>query len=111
MSKITSEFNFSFMPIDCKIGNYSPIQLFHRLYKIEGTPQSKHNTMVMAEAEVEYLNKLLTLQKEIKEKYEPKLIDDSTEPFDCDKRDEWEQETYETIKIRLKPEAKNLYYT
>jgi hypothetical protein len=40
-------------------------------------PANVHNAKVIAAAEVEYLNRLLALQEEIKAKYEPRLIENN----------------------------------
>ena len=52
------------------------------------TAWNKHNAILMRQAEAEYLNELLDLQTRIKEKYEPKLVENKPapgfEPWDAD---------------------------
>lgn len=61
---------------------------------------NKHNAILMGQAEAEYLNELLYLQTKIKEKYEPKLIENKSAPeFDMWDADEIaDEERRKTIK-------------
>ena len=64
-----------FAPIDAKdfSGTYDPVTV----KDYYGGPRSEKNTKVMFEAIAEYLERLDALQKEISEKFEPLLEDDS----------------------------------
>lgn len=68
-----------------------------------------HNAKIMMYAITEYLNTLLDLQRQIKEKYEHQLILNErveSEPEDLD----W-MTFHRKFKELPKPEAGNLYYT
>ena len=74
---------------------------------------NKHNAVLLGQAEAEYLNGLLELQKRIKEKYEPQLIENKP-PEGVDK---WDAQAegcdiaYEEKKKHIKPGGDSLWYS
>lgn len=112
-----------FCQIDSKSsGAYEPIEIWPSenekgnsygrsadIHNSYGRSANMHNTEIMMHAITEYLNALLDLQKQIKEKYEHQLIRNERiegEPEDIDSIVFWEKS-----KKLLKPGANNLYYT
>lgn len=70
-------------------------------------PKNKHNTLLMVQAEAEYLNDLLDLQTRIKEKYEPQLIEND----EVDDEEDIDDVRRECEKGLFKKGAEDLYYT
>ena len=102
-----------FCQIDTKgSGAYEPIEIWpseNEKGDSCGRPANMHNVKIMIHAITEYLNALLDLQKQIKEKYEHKLILNENiegEPEDLDSIS-----FYKKSKKLLKPGADDLYYT
>lgn len=102
-----------FCQIDSKgSGAYEPIEIWpseDEKGNAYGRPANMHNAEVMMHAITEYLNALLDLQKQIKEKYEYQLIPNEKiegEPEDLNSID-----FYKRSKKLLKPGADDLYYT
>jgi len=101
-----------FCQIDTKgSGSYCPVEIWPSEDEKDGDAYGRaaniHNSKVLSQATIEYLNRLLALQKELKEKYEPQLITNTEiegeDPDDMNFRKE--------EKEQLEPGADNLYYT
>jgi hypothetical protein len=103
-----------FCQIDTKVNStYEPIEIWsaddENINPTDmGRPMNMHNVEVMENANAEYLNSLLRLQKHIKEKYEHQLILNvkvEGEP------DELSFPLYQQFKKLRKQGTSNLYYT
>lgn len=71
-------------------------------------PQTKENYMVIHQAMIEYLNELDSLQKRIKEKFEPLLTPEDGKPLsDWKEIWDWEEEAEKTFGKH----KSRLYYT
>ena len=74
---------------------------------------NEHNAILMGQAEAEYLNGLLDLQKAIKEKYEPQLIEN--EPPEgkdwWDAMSEADDISNEEEQKTIEPGTSNLWYS
>ena len=97
-----------FRPIDAKEScSYEPIEIGY------DRANNMHNAKIMVHANAEYLNALLDLQKCIKDKFEPQLIENikaKNEPEYIENVDGFAnlEKEYKTL---IKPGADNLYYT
>ena len=74
---------------------------------------NEHNAVIMGQAEAEYLNALLGLQRRIKERYEPQLIENKP-PEGMDRWEamsECDEIAYKEENKTLDPEADKLWYS
>jgi hypothetical protein len=102
-----------FCQIDTKGGgSYCPIGLWpsdKEKGSPYGRPENIHNAKILSAAVVEYLNRLLDLQKEIRATYEAQLIENVAHKVE--NLGKAQSDISETEAKLLNPGTHNLYYT